>query len=329
LHLLAAPIEATRVRGQVDGARRRDHRQQHHGQHLLSRALLDDGARTIAFHLGALDTTIDLDCWLEPAVLAAAVRRANDIVWEGRPVSVRTVSREEATRAGCAVPEEAGERVRLVEAEGFDLQPCSGTHPARTSEVGVILVTGLERYKGGGRVRFVCGDRALTAFQTRQSVLGGLSAQLSAPLLELSQAVERTQQELEATRRRAQQLLERAVEGDARRLLAEAQGTPAFVVQVLEGASLPELRSLAQRITALAPAVALLGTRGDSAQVVFARSPGLGVDIGALLKDALAALGGRGGGRGDLVQGGGPELARLDEALAAAEAAARQALAKA
>ena len=54
VHVLEGPLPADRVHGIVDGARRRDHRQQHHGQHLFSRALLEvAGARTVSFHLGA------------------------------------------------------------------------------------------------------------------------------------------------------------------------------------------------------------------------------------------------------------------------------------
>ena len=58
-----------------------------------------------------------------------------------------------------------------MEAEGFDRQPCGGTHPRTTSEVGVVVVLGHERYKGGTRVRFVCGDRAVAAFHQRARIL--------------------------------------------------------------------------------------------------------------------------------------------------------------
>ena len=68
-----------------------------------------------------------------------AVRRANEIVGEARPVAVRSASRDEAERLGYGVPDEAEGVVRLVEAQGFDLQPCSGTHPRSTSEVGAVV----------------------------------------------------------------------------------------------------------------------------------------------------------------------------------------------
>ena len=69
--------------------------------------------------------------------------------------------------------------IRVVEAEGFDRQPCGGTHPATTAEVGVVLILAPERYQGGMRVRFVCGDRALDAVARRQGILAELTGVLS------------------------------------------------------------------------------------------------------------------------------------------------------
>lgn len=177
LHVLGGPLAAERVSGVVDAKRREDHRQQHHGQHLLSRAFVDVAlARTVSFHLGTEVSTIDLDHEVTSEEIAAAETRANEVIWSARPVSVRTVRREEAVAAGVTVPPEAGDAVRLVEALGFDVQPCGGTHPRNTSEVGLVVVSGREKYKGGTRVRFLCGHRAVGAFHQDKGVLDRLGA---------------------------------------------------------------------------------------------------------------------------------------------------------
>jgi alanyl-tRNA synthetase len=330
LHVLDRPVAEERVHGSVDAERRRDHMQQHHGQHLLSQAFVQAAqAATVAFHLGGEDTTIDLDRFVGDEQARAAERLANDVVWQARPVRVASLSAAEARAAGMEPPEGVLTDVRVVEAEGFDRQPCGGTHPRTTAEVGVVVVTSLERYKGGTRVHFVCGGRALTAFARRQQVLDQLVSTLSAPLDELAPATRKLKDDLAGSERHAKSLLERALEGDARRLLAEARGggpaptldSPAVVTAAFDGWPAEDLRVLATRLVALAPAVALLGSRSDKAHLVFAQSEGLTHDVPALLKAAVAHLGGRGGGRGNLAQGGGDRFERLDEVLAQARAA--------
>ena len=80
---------------------------------------------------------------------------------------------------------------------------------------------------------------------------------------------------------------------------------------------------LASKLVALAPCVALLASRAEKAHLVFAQSEGLPHDVPALLKRAVEELGGRGGGRGNLAQGGGDRLDLLEAVLARAAAAVR------
>jgi alanyl-tRNA synthetase len=324
LHVLGGPLAADSVQGQVDGQRRADHRQQHHGQHLLSRAFVETAqAATLSFHLGADACSIDLDREVDDAALRLAEQRTNQVIWEAHPVSARTVTRAEAEALGVRAPEEAADSVRIVEVAGFDRQACGGTHPRRTSEVGVVLVLGGERYKQGSRVRFVCGRRALDAFRARAAALDRLGVLLSAPLEGLAGGVERLLEQSERLQRRSRDLADRAIQGEARRLLGAVAERPALVVATFDGWPADELRSLALALVALEPCVALLASRGEKIQLAFAQSDGLPHDIPGLLREAAALLGGKGGGKGNLAQGGGERLERLDEALAAAEARIR------
>lgn len=331
LHVLGAALAGDRVRGRVDPERRRDHRQQHHGQHLLSRAFVQTaGAATVSFHLGADHCTIDLDREVGDEQAQAAETLANEAVGDARPVVVRTVSRSEALALGVTPPEETGDSVRLVEAAGFDVQPCGGTHPRSTAEVGVVIVLGRERHKGGSRVRFVCGHRALAAVRRRNAILDRLGALFSAPTEALPEAATRVLDSLTEANRRAAHLLERALAGEARRLLASAgadtagaERRPTLVVATYDAWPAADLRTLGQRLVALAPCVALLGSRSDTAHLVFAQTDGLGYDIPSLLRTAVETVGGRGGGKGNLAQGGGDRPERLDEALETAAAAVR------
>ncbi len=331
LHVLDRPLAADRVHGRVDAERRRDHLQPHHGQHLLSRAFVQVArAETVAFHLGAELTTIDLDRPVTEDQARAAQQLCNEVVWQARPVRLSLIPPEAARAQGLEVPAGAEAGVRVVDVENFDRQPCGGTHPRTTAEVGVVLITGLEKYKAGTRVSFVCGHRALLAFDRRRQVLDALVSTLSAPLEELVAVARKTREDLAESERSSRGLLERAIEGDARRLLEAARaeasgpGSPALVVTALEGWAPGDLRTLASRIVALGPAVALLGSRADGkAHLVFAQSEDQRHDVPALLKASLEVLGGRGGGRGNLAQGGGERVERLDDALALAASAVR------
>jgi alanyl-tRNA synthetase len=324
VHVLADELPAAQtVRARVDGERRRDHREQHHGQHLLSRAFVElHRAETIGFHLGAEATTIDLDREVTADQAAEAAARASEIAWAALPVATRMLDRAEAVAAAIDLKDAVGDEVRIVEVPGFDRQPCCGTHPRSTAEVGVVLVTGVERYKGGSRVAFLCGHRALRGFRARNETLARLAGVLSTPVDGLVEAAGATLARLREEQLRGRALLEAAIEGEARALLAKGAERPAVVVACFDGRPLEEVRALAMRLVALGRCVALLGTRSDKAQVVFAQSEGLPLDVPALVRDAAAALGGRGGGRGNLAQGGGDRVERLAEALAAAESAA-------
>ena len=319
LHVLDGPLPEDRVRGRVDGERRLYHRQQHHGQHLLSRAFLErHGAETVSFHLGAEACSIDLDREVSQAEAQAAEARANAVVWEARPIKVRTLSREAARALGAKVPDEAGDEVRMVEAEGFDDQPCGGTHPRSTSEVGLVFLLARDRYKGGSRIRFVCGHRALLVLHERNAVLDRVAGQLSAAPLALPEAVARLLEQLAESERRGRDRLEKALAGEARELLARAPSSPPLVVAAFERRDPEELRALANQLLAQGPCVALLGSRSDKAQLLFAQSEGLTHDIPGLLRQAAELLGGRGGGRGNMAQGGGPRVENLPGALARA-----------
>ena len=101
----------------------------------------------------------------------------------------------------------------------------------------------------------------------------------------------------------------------------ETAGGAAVVARVFEGRDAESLRRLAAALAAYAGVVALLGSREESgARLVFARSADAVADMNALMREACQMLEGRGGGRPDMAQGGGPRSEKLPEAI---EAAAR------
>lgn len=325
-HLLAGPLTGAEVHGQIDWRWRFDFMQQHHGQHLLSAAceqLLQ--ARTVAVHLGLEVCTVDLaQPELTPEQIAEVEMLTNQMIWVNAPVLARFVTPDELSALSLRKPPQAYDRIRIVSAGDFDHSPCGGTHPQRTGEVGSVVIRRWERYKGGARVEFICGGRVLRDYRLKNRVLSTLAAELHVGQAELPEALGRLRAAEERQRKALEQAEARLLEVDAHSLLAAAEqiGGAPLVVAAYADRTLDQLRLLGRLITE-AGGVALLGGRtgegaSAKAQLVFARAAALPYDMGALLKTAAGVVGGRGGGRPEAAQGGGPEVARLDEALAAA-----------
>jgi alanyl-tRNA synthetase len=308
-HVVGAPIpEGSRIHGRVDRARRFDHMQQHTGQHILSAAFDRlHRARTVGFHLGAALSTIDLDKVLSPDSLAAAEAEANRIVWEDRPLHIRIVSGDEA--ASLQLRKEAARTgpLRVIEVEGFDLSACGGTHVARAGEVGIIALRSWEKFRGGLRVEFVCGGRALREFRVLRDAVAGSLRFLSVAPLDLPSAIEGAQTENRDLRRTIRSLGERLAVHEAATLVERSRqvGPARVVVEALDGWDQTGLKALAAAASGRPGSVIALLSAGDPGIVVIARAPDVALDAAAVLKAVLGRFGGKGGGKPELAQGGG------------------------
>jgi alanyl-tRNA synthetase len=308
LHVVDRGPSTTGLHGRIDWTRRFDHMQQHTGQHVLS-AAFDRlfSVRTESFHLGVEYSTIDLAREVSAEEIQAAENRANLIVWEDRPVTIRFTDASEAARLGVRKETKREGTIRLIDVEGFDLSACGGTHVSRTGAIGVIAVSATERFRGGSRITFQCGGRALNGFrQLRDAVAGSVKA-LSVLPADLPAAVERVQAEAKELRRQLRDYQARLANQEADALIASADdtGSVKLVAASLPGWDAAGLKTIAARITQTPGYIAVLVSEPPPAAIVVARAAGLPQDSGALLRHLLGVHGGKGGGRPELAQGGG------------------------
>jgi alanyl-tRNA synthetase len=320
LHLVAGAPPEGRVQGVVDFARRFDHMQQHHGQHLLSAACeAAAGARTVSFHLSEETCTIDLDApvaRLGPEALREVERRANEVVWRDVAVTARELSAEELAKLTLRKEPTKGSRVVVV--EGFDASPCGGTHPRRTGEVGAIAVLRAVKWGQGTRLEFACGGRVLSLLRGASERLAEVASALRCAPAEAPAAAARLAGESLARRKELDRVAAALADAEAEKLAASSPGLVALEVAPPTSDAAGWLRALAAALAARGR-TALLGAKdGARALLCFARPKGAGPDLGALLREAAAALGGKGGGAPDMAQGGGSEVGRLAEVIAAA-----------
>lgn len=326
LHVLDRPLGPGPATAAIDRDRRLDHMAHHTGQHVLSQAFLRVAeAETVGFHLSSQNVTIDLDrADLTPAEIAAAEALANEIIRRDAPVTVRFVTHEEATALPLRkTPPGRDGRLRLIDIAGFDLTACGGTHVARTGEVGLVKIARTERRGATTRVEFLCGARALADYNHKQDVVRRLSEALTTGAAELPAAVVKIQDENKALRAEVRRREAALLALEAERLLADAAplGEGRLVTHVFTGREPDELRRLAGALVEAGGVVALLALAGERTHLVFGRSPEVPGDMGQLIRPALAALGGRGGGHATLAQGGGPAADETSVAAVLAEAA--------
>jgi alanyl-tRNA synthetase len=311
LHVIDGPLEPGPVQGHIDWARRFDHMQQHTGQHVLSAAFDRLAqARTMSFHLGAASATIDLSREVAPAEIARVERDANRVVWEDRPVTVRFADEAEAARMTFRKEPARRGVLRVVEVEGYDTSACGGTHVTRTGAIGVIAVAGWERFKGGSRIEFVCGGRALAGFGALRDSVAASVRLLSVLPADLPAGIERLQAEAKDLKRHIKGMQGQLAGVEAERLLAEAGGR--VVVAAMDGWDPAGLKSIAASIVERPGCVAVLFGTPAPASVVVAGGVGAAVDCGAVLKALTSRFGGKGGGRPELAQGGGLHAATAD-----------------
>jgi alanyl-tRNA synthetase len=314
VHYLEAPLKdlkpGTRVRGQVDAHRRRDHMQQHSGQHVLSAAFVRlFNLPTVSFHMADDYCSIDLDTpSLTKDRVEAAERLANEIILENRGVDVRSVTREEAASLGLRkLPPAERDELRLIEVRDFDLSACGGTHVTQTGQIGCILLRKTERVRQGWRVEFVAGQRAVATARRDFITLTETAGLFSAHIYDVPQQSRKALEEIRNLRKHLELSQEELAAAQAVALLAETPESNGrkVVVRTISDCELNFLKLLAQKLTRLAPnVVALLATKSPQPSLVFAQSPGQPFDMGARMKETLSKLGGRGGGSKDLAQGG-------------------------
>jgi alanyl-tRNA synthetase len=323
-HLLAAPLQRDEVEGVVDWRRRRDHMQQHTGQHLLSALAADRFEwETVSVHFGPDSSTLDLGAEsIGTDALRELERLANVAVTDNRPVAV---SFEDAAAAtGLRKPSDRGGMLRVVTIADMDRSACGGTHVRATGAIGAIVLRRSERVRKSTRVEFLCGDRAIARARADYDVLSTLAQGMSCSIDELSTLVPSQNEQLRALENERRRLEDEVSVCRARDAYARLEPDPSGIRRLVErrpAGKADAARALALAFCALPRTTVAVAVTAPPA-ILFAASDDSGIDAGRVLKAALGAVGGRGGGSPRLAQGTVPDADAIDAVL---EALARSA----
>ena len=297
------------VKGKLNWGRRFDHMQQHTGQHILTATFAElFDYQTVSFHLGAELVAIDLNTKEVTAQqLAAAEKRANDIILENRPIETTWVTKDELAQYNLRKDIAVDEDIRLVIIPDYDYNGCGGTHPTSTGQVQMIKIMEIEKMKSNIRVHFVCGDRVREQLSMRKTVLTDVARQLSVPEKDANVALTKMMTAAKQTEKALAEARDALLTYEAKEY---AHAGETVVGRVFESRTIQELQKLARFMTTEnADITALLvANNEDKLQFVAARGANVQQSMKAVSAAALPIINGKGGGNDALVQGGGEKI---------------------
>ena len=310
-HLVSgsAPSVGERVVATIDAGRRQGNRQQHTGQHVLSQAFERMlGAITVSSRLGEFEGTIDLDradlTWDEVERVEEA---ANAVVFSDRPVQSIVVAPGDLGQYPLRKPPKVDGPVRLIVVPGWDVSPCGGTHVTRTGEIGPIKVRRWEKWKGGVRVEFVCGLRALADYQDRTRALVDAALRQHTSDRDVIDVLERAAGERALQAKQLRRLGEQLALAEARswgmsRAAAAIAGSPRGWARFVDERDPAALKALATAAVAQgAPLVVVAAENPEPALVVARPREAVGPDLKSFATELRELAVGKGGGGADLL----------------------------
>lgn len=320
-HFITKQLHTEEVEGKINWERRFDHMQQHAAQHILSASFWDYfNIPTIGFHLGRETVTIDLETEnLHTETVEKAVQIANNIVFENHPIRIEWMDLEEAKTLPLRKEPNMTENIRIVMIENFDYNGCGGTHPKRTGEVGPIQVLSWERNKGGIRLTFIAGWRTLKLIGQQQQIMKDVSKQLNSSESDIPAKVAQLLTSQKENEKTIQTMNEKLLYAEANELLQQPAKIHASILisKVFTNRSMQEISKLSAIITEQQEHAItyFIIENEDKLQCILACGKTVTLDMNALLKDALPAIEGKGGGNKKSARGGGKAIMTGDEFL--------------
>ena len=317
------------VRARVDGPRRHDIMRNHSATHLLHAAL----RRVLGTHVTQQGSLVAPDRlrfdFSHPGALSVEEREAVErLVMEAivadHPVETRVMAFDEARRSGAMAlfGEKYGERVRVLRMGEISIELCGGTHVQRTGEIGGFhIVDESSLASGVRRIEAVTGLGLSAWLAELERERSGLSAQVGAGPAEWTARIRQMQERERELAQTVRSLQRRLVAGGGQTPDAHAQAVDGIqvVTRRIDGADVASLREGVDRLRGqLGRAVVVLATVVDgTVRIVSGVTPEESRRIPAreLVARLASQIGGRGGGRADLAEGGGGDPALLDQAL--------------
>lgn len=287
-----------KVKAWVDMERRHRLMQQHSGEHIVSGLIHKHfGYDNVGFHMGSDCITIDFNGPLTADDLKLVEKEANEAIYRNFDTNIFYPSPEELEKLEYRSKKALEGDVRIVNFKDCDTCACCGLHVVKSGEIGIIKITGSQNYKGGTRVTMLAGKQAWEDYAVKDSIVHGISNLLSAKPYETKEAVERLMKErneikeqLVAAKKQIFELKRDSVKDDETCAVFFEENMEPF-----------ELRLFTEMLLEKVPSAAVFSGNDEEGYKYAVGSTK--TDMSAFIKEANKDLGGRGGGRGNIMQG--------------------------
>jgi alanyl-tRNA synthetase len=263
---------------------------------------------------------------MDRAEIEEVERLANQQILKNTPVETRIMALDEAIATGAMAlfGEKYGDQVRVVSVPGFSRELCGGTHVGRTGDIGVCKIVYEGSISAGvRRLEAITGEAALRQYQESTGAVRRIADMVKAPEPELVEHVEKLVAAERALEKQVEQLKNKLAQAAAAGLEAQARTIAGAKVLAarLEGMDRQQMRSLADSLRNKwkSAVVVLASAEEGSVAIVTAVTKDLTAKVhaGKLAGGLAQAVGGKGGGRPGMAEGGGKDAAALDGALEA------------
>lgn len=321
-HILNEKIEEGKVvKGIIDWNRRHDGMQQHLAQHVLSGCFFSMfNANTAGIHLGHDVSTVDIIGNIREDMIKKAEKRANEVIKENHKVNFIMTDREKAQAMGLRRDLGTDDNsIRVVQIEDLDINACCGVHPSNTLELQMIKIKGWVPHKGNTRIEFLAGDRAVSYALDRDNILSEICKKLNTADNEAINRINNLNNDYAEVLEEKKKLKNELSKYEVQNLINSAEKSNDFIIisKIYENEDMKYLNKLATSLTEENNRVVLFAVKGkDKANLLFAVSKNLKEkNMGALVKETLALIDGKGGGSPLIAQGGGKNVENLEKAM--------------
>lgn len=321
-HILNEKIEEGKVvKGSIDWNRRHDGMQQHLAQHVLSGCFFSMfNANTAGIHLGHDVSTVDIIGNISEDMIKKAEKRANEVIKENHKVNFIMTDREKAQAMGLRRDLATDDNsIRVVQIEDLDINACCGVHPSNTLELQMIKIKGWVPHKGNTRIEFLAGDRAVSYALDRDNILSEICKKLNTADNEAINRINNLNNDYAEVLEEKKKLKNELSKYEVQNIINSAEKSNDFIIisKIYENEDMKYLNKLATSLTEEDNRVVLFAVKGkDKANLLFAVSKNLKEkNMGALVKETLALIDGKGGGSPLIAQGGGKNVENLEKAM--------------